>query len=295
MDPQAIDNGNTSFSRKYLDNLDSFEQKLDATEGHLSTFALKPYAGRLGGVAKSLIGVIETISGLFMSVITLASAPFVSDKPNHLRAALACASHIPNGLKNIAIGFLETLPFLGIEIASLQLRTKPGVGLLSVKASHVDKLIGQGLLIKTNVSPHILFKAYSLTIDSNLLAVNFESAEKMKETLSKEIFNCLKTATPYVDKNPPRVEVLDEETDPSISSENKLMAFSNAIAIKLCQAFEEPSNHSDKSTRTLCTQSKGNGYAYEIAGEIKRPFDKANQEFNAVLFLKVKVATFHQE
>jgi len=144
-----------SFSKNFLNTVYDVDSRINELEGQLSTYALQPYSGRLAGLAKAGMGLVEVISAIFATVFAVGASIFSQDKPNAFRAIGACANHVPNGLKNIGVGIAESLPFIGIEVAKLQ--EKPKKPEFNVKVKEAPREHGVGLMLK-NKQLHIDYR-----------------------------------------------------------------------------------------------------------------------------------------
>ncbi len=234
-----------SLPQRLYSSFDDMEKKFEKINARLDQAALKPYLGRVCGLVKVAVGVIETISSLFFSVLSFVSVIALSDRKTALKLVGASLLHVPRGVKNVGLGLLQTIPYLGIRVATLQLKNSL-----------------QPLSVNTEVRP--LDEGLGLMVRNEPLCTQFNLADRIlvkKEPLATGcILLKLDTSSGYMnltDEHAMREKIL------------QIVPSSEAFSRSLVENIAKTKN-GEKRSVAYSHSSARDGYVYEITGHIKR-------------------------
>ncbi len=148
---------------RFVDAISAIDSRIDVLEQSLSRKAAKPYSGRLVGLARAGWGLAETVGAIFATLFTAAVVVVAQDKHAAFRALVLSAKHIPNGVKNIGLGIIHSLPFIGMQIAKDEHPGKKEKWIVTTTKED-DQMIGIGILLnnkKLHEEHHIIDRIFT--------------------------------------------------------------------------------------------------------------------------------------
>lgn len=293
--PLLINAGTLKYPERFLLTVHEIETKLEAVEGRLTQFSVYPVLGTPAGIGKMMIGLIQMISGLALSIIFRLGALFAKDNKMLLKCAAASANHILKGLKNLALGFLEAVPGASLGMSFLERRGALWTLPIEADSRSKDEAIGTMLKSESRLSGKLLrdyeisktfssLESFRINIGLASTKLSFPTAASLQKSMRKDLFAKLQGDK---EREPPKVEIVDgkeEDASPdlrNVNRENK-SKFAQAIAERICSEYSKLTPKVDTVRLDGYFGAPEDGYVYEIAGDLKRRFFRFSRDKETV-------------